>query len=465
MSASVRARRRPAGSPDPSPDLDWVKRFSLSVVNHSLSALQPAARNARSHSRKQVQQIAASIREFGFVNPVLVDGDDRVIAGHARIEAAKLLGLTEVPVIRLDHLTPEQKRAYVIADNRLAELSRWDDATLAAELEELAALDLSFELEITGFDTGDIDRLISAVDVEGADAADDVPEPEATAVTRLGDLWLLGQHRLLCANACDAEAFRHLLDGAEAQLVFTDPPYNVPIQGHVSGLGKVRHREFAMASGEMDEAGFTRFLTTVLSNMAAVSTDGSIHFVCMDWRHMTELLKAGGQVYTELKNLCVWNKDSGGMGAFYRSKHELVFVFKKGTAPHINTFGLGEKGRYRTNVWDYPGANSFRHGRAEELAMHPTVKPVALVVDAIKDCSRRGGIVLDGFGGSGTTLIAAERTGRRGYLMEIDPLYVDLIVRRWQALTGEQARHAVTGETFAAAEQRGGSRAEAAGHE
>ena len=358
-------------------------------------------------------------------------------------------------MIRLDHLTSEQKRAYVIADNRLAELAGWDDATLAAELQELSALDLSFDLEITGFDTGDIERLITAVDTAGADPADEIPEPAAIAVAQPGDLWLLGQHRLLCGNACDAEAFRKLLDGAEAQLVFTDPPYNVPIQGHVSGLGKVRHREFAMASGEMDEAGFTRFLTTVLGNMAGVAADGSIHFVCMDWRHMTELLKAGAEIYTELKNLCVWNKDSGGMGAFYRSKHELVFVFKKGTAPHINTFGLGEKGRYRTNVWDYQGANSFRRGRAEELAMHPTVKPVALVMDAIKDCSRRGGIVLDAFGGSGTTLIAAQKTGRRGYLMEIDPLYVDVIIRRWQALTGDQARHAETGETFAAVEQRG----------
>ncbi|MGG5822000.1 DNA-methyltransferase [Falsiroseomonas sp. HW251] len=248
-------------------------------------------------------------------------------------------------------------------------------------------------------------------------------------------------------------------------MVFTDPPYNVPIQGHVSGLGRVQHGEFAMASGEMTEADFTRFLTTVLGHMAAVSADGAIHFVCMDWRHMHEVLAAGRAVYCELKNLCVWNKDNGGIGAFYRSKHELIFVFKKGTASHINTFGLGEKGRYRTNVWDYAGANSFKRGRAEELAMHPTVKPVALVMDAIKDCSRRGGVVLDGFGGSGTTLIAAHRTGRRGYLLKIDPLYVDVIIRRWQALTGEVARHAVTGEAFEAAEQRLAQGAEAGRHD
>ncbi|MBR0680964.1 ParB N-terminal domain-containing protein [Roseomonas eburnea] len=257
-----------------------MKRLSLSVTNRPPAALQPAARNARTHSRKQVQQIAASIREFGFVNPILVDAEDRVVAGHGRVEAAKLLGLPDVPVIPLGHLTPEQVRAYRLADNRLAELAGWDDATLAAELQELSALDLSFDLEITGFDTGDIERLISAVDTAGADPADEVPEPAATAIAQPGDLWLLGQHRLLCGNSCDAEAFRRLLDGAEAQLVFTDPPYNVPIQGHVSGLGKVRHREFAMASGEMDQAAFTGFLTTVLGNMAAVAADGSIRDLC-----------------------------------------------------------------------------------------------------------------------------------------------------------------------------------------
>jgi DNA modification methylase len=238
------------------------------------------------------------------------------------------------------------------------------------------------------------------------------------------------------------------MDGATADLIFTDPPYNLKIDGHVGGLGSVKHREFAFASGEMSEAAFTTFLTSTLGNLSAMARDGAIAFVCMDWRHMRELLEAGASAFNELKNLCVWNKSNGGMGSFYRSKHELVFVYKVGAAPHTNSFELGQTGRYRTNVWDYAGISSLGGQRAEELAMHPTVKPVALVADAIKDCSRRGEIVLDGFGGSGSTLIAAETCGRRARLMEYDPLYCDTIIARWQALTGKQARHAVTGQSF-----------------
>jgi DNA modification methylase len=319
----------------------------------------------------------------------LVDAKGEVVAGHGRLEAAKTLNLQSIPTVCLEHLSDAQLRAYRIADNRLAELAGWDAELLALELGDLNELEIGCKVEVTGFDTADIDRLLAPV--TGGTDQDAIPEPQVYPVSRPGDLWQLGPHRVLSGDACDGEAYRRLLDAAEAQLVFTDPPYNVRIGGHVSGLGKVRHREFAMASGEMNEADFTRFLTTVLGHMAAVSADGAIHFVCMDWRHMHEVLAAGREVYSELKNLCVWNKDNGGMGAFYRSKHELIFAFKKGTAPHINTFGLGGKGRYRTNVWDYAGANSFRRGRAEELAMHPTVKPVALVMDAIKDCSRRVG--------------------------------------------------------------------------
>lgn len=465
MSASIRHRRRPTPDASP-PDLAWVDRHHLTLEYRPVVSLLPAKRALRRHSKQQIQQIAASIRAFGFINPVLIDADHRIVAGHGRLAAARELGMREVPTLRADHMTPEQRRAYAIADNRLAELSAWDDALLALELQELTALELDFNIEITGFGTAEIDRLLSTVTDIGAGATEAAPpESEAVAVAKLGDLWLLGQHRLICGDARNPAVFQRLLDGAEAQLVFTDPPYNVPIQGHVSGLGKVQHREFAMAAGEMNEAEFTAFLTTVLGNMAEVSTDGSIHFVCMDWGHMPELLAAARPIFGRPKNLCVWNKDNGGMGTFYRSKHELVFVFKKGTAPHINTFGLGETGRYRTNVWDYAGVNSFRRGRTEELAMHPTVKPVALVMDAIKDCSRRGGIVLDGFGGSGTTLIAAHRTGRCGYLVEFDPLYVDVMVRRWQTLTGEAARHAGTGATFdELAGQRLVDQPEEAGH-
>jgi len=463
----VRHRRRPTSHIDPShaalpqassvpttdgsdPALLWMERLPLAIESRPIAELKPAPRNARTHSQKQIQKIAASIRQFGFVNPLLVDEQGAIVAGHGRLEAAKSLRMTVVPVIPLAHLTPEQKRAYMVADNRLAELAGWDREILAIEFKELSELDLAFEIEITGFEMAEIDGLIDppAEAKKKADPSDEVMEPQGPAVTEAGDLWLLGRHRLLCGDAREQASYETLLAGEKAQMVFTDPPYNVRIDGHVSGLGRIQHREFVMGSGEMSEAEFTLFLKTVLGQLAHASIDGSIHFVCMDWRHMRELLAAGSAAYTELKNLCVWAKDNGGMGSFYRSRHELVYVFKYGTAPHLNNFGLGETGRYRTNVWDYAGVNTMKAGRQDELAMHPTVKPVALVGDAIKDCSQRGGIVLDAFGGSGTTLIAAQKTGRRGYLIELDPLYVDVTIRRWQKLFGEEVRHAGTGLTF-----------------
>ena len=436
----VVATEIPTAKISASPELEWVDRAALKIEYRQSTSLTQASRNARTHSRKQIAQIAASIRQFGFVNPVLVDADGSIIAGHGRVEAAKSLGMSAVPTIRLDHLSAAERRAYLIADNRLAELAGWDHEILAIELGELATLELEFDIEITGFESADIDTILEASrpQPEPAEAQEDL-EPRGPAVTRKGDLWHLGDHRLLCADALDPLSYATLLNCKKAQMVFTDPPYNVPIAGHVSGLGKVKHREFAMASGEMSSAEFTEFLAKVLGNLAAASTDGSIHYVCMDWRHIQEVLSAGNAAYTELKNLCIWNKDNGGMGAFYRSKHELVFAFKSGKAAHINNFGLGEKGRYRTNVWDYAGTNTLRPDRMDELAMHPTVKPVAMVADAIKDCSKRGGTILDAFGGSGTTLMAAERTGRHGYLLELDPAYVDVTIRRWQAKTGQKA--------------------------
>lgn len=452
-----RTRVRPAAATIPlsaspplgAPDLNWIDRASIKVEYRALASLTPAPRNARTHSKKQIQQIAASIRQFGFVNPILIDDEGVIVAGHGRVEAAKLLKMESVPTVRLEHLSAAERRAYLIADNRLAELANWDHEILAIEFGELADLDMAFDIEVTGFDGADIDKIFEVgKSIPSSTGVPEDLEPRAPIVCQKGDLWQLGHHRILCADARDPAAFEALLDGKKAQMVFTDPPYNVPIDGHVTGLGRVCHREFAMASGEMSQAEFTKFLTTVLSNLAAVSTDGSVHYVCMDWRHLQEVLAAGATAYTELKNLCVWNKDNGGMGTFYRSKHELVFVFKKGAAAHINNFGLGEKGRYRTNVWDYAGANTLRPSRMAELAMHPTVKPVALVADAIKDCSKRSGIVLDAFGGSGTTLIAAEQTGRHGYLLELDPAYVDVTIRRWQAKTGQKAIHAELGMTF-----------------
>jgi DNA modification methylase len=416
------------------------------LVYRRLSDLRPYARNARTHSRRQVAQVAESIRQFGFTNPVLVSGEGEIIAGHGRVEAARLLGLAEVPTLALDHLTPEQRRAYVLADNKLALNAGWDQELLATELQGL--IDLGFEVELTGFSTVEIDLVLEQAGesraalpgaADAAEPADDaIPAALPHAVTRPGDLWQLGRHRLLCGEARQAESYARLLGEERVDLVFTDPPYNVRIDGHVSGLGAVKHREFAFASGEMSQEQFTSFLAESLGAMARLCRDGAIAFVCMDWRHMRELLAAGHAVFSELKNLCVWNKTNGGMGAFYRSKHELVFVWKVGTAPHTNTFGLGDTGRYRTNVWDYAGISSMSATRADELEMHPTVKPVALVADAIRDCSRRGEIVLDGFGGSGSTLIAAEKTGRVARLIEIDPGYCDTILRRFQAYTGKQ---------------------------
>jgi DNA modification methylase len=279
-----------------------------------------------------------------------------------------------------------------------------------------------------------------------------MPEP-GPVITQQGDIWLLGSHRLICGDARLPETYTALMGDDRARAVFTDPPYNVKIDGHVCGSGAVKHREFAMASGEMNADAFTDFLESSLSAMAGVSHDGAIHFVCMDWRHMAELQAAGANVYSELKNLVVWAKTNGGMGTFYRSRHELIYVWKIGTASHTNTFGLGEHGRYRTNVWEYPGVKSFGANQ-KDLALHPTVKPVALVADAIRDVTKRGQIVLDGFGGSGTTLIAAERTGRVARIVELDQIYCDVSCRRYAALTGETAVLATTDESFEEVEKR-----------
>ena len=413
------------------------------------SILRPYARNARVHSARQVRQIARSIERFGFTSPILISDDNEVIAGHGRLSAAKLLKMPEVPVVRLSHLSAEERRAYVIADNKIALNSGWDPEMLAIELQSL--IDIDFDVEVTGFTMAEIDLTLDAAQARSPDASDKddaLPAVEPVAATRAGDIWVLGRHRLACGDARDAEMYRQLLKGARVDLIFTDPPYNVPINGHVCGSGKVQHREFAFASGEMSRTDFTVFLATTLGAAAAQARDGAIAFVCMDWRGAMPLMQAGELVFDELKQLCVWNKTNGGMGTFYRSKHEFVFVFKIGAAPHVNNFGLGDTGRYRTNVWDYPGISSMSASRASELEMHPTVKPVKMVIDAIEDCSRRGDIVLDCFAGSGTTLIAAERCGRAARVIEYDPAYCDVIIRRFQTATGKFAVLETTGASF-----------------
>ena len=389
---------------------------------------------------KQIRQIAASIQQFGFTNPVLIDEAGTILAGHGRVAAAQRLGMAEVPCLRLDHMTEDQKRAYVLADNKLALNVGWDEDLLAAELGALLSADLDFDVGLTGFTISEIDGLLETVaPEEPGDPRDDALPDDAPTRVRPGEVWQLGAHRLICGDALDPVVVATLMADDQARMVFTDPPYNVPIDGHAGGLGQIRHREFAMAAGEMSREAFTGFLQRAFERLVAHSVDGSIHYVCMDWRHLPEILAAGEAVFEQLKNLIVWVKDNGGMGTFYRSRHELILAFKHGTAPHCNTFELGQQGRYRTNVWQYRGVNTRRAGRLAELALHPTVKPVQLIADAIRDVSGRGEIVLDVFGGAGSTLIAAEKTGRRARLCELDPIYCDRILARWEAYAKDDA--------------------------
>jgi DNA modification methylase len=413
---------------------------TLTVEYQEIEHLVPYPRNARVHSKRQIRQIAESINTFGFTNPVLVDRTAMIIAGHGRVEAAKLLGMKRVPTICLDNLNEDQIRAYILADNKLAEKAGWDNAILAIELQHLTSVDLGFDVTLTGFEIGEIDLIIQEGKVD--QSADEPFEiSSGPAITKIGDIWQLGDHRLICGNALDESVYSALMNGQTADVVFTDPPYNVKIDGNVCGNGVIRHREFAMASGEMTEAEFVRFLSRALGLLEQYSKNGSVHFICMDWRHAGELLTAGKQTYETFLNLCVWAKDNGGMGSFYRSQHELVFVFRKGLDSHRNNIQLGKFGRNRTNVWRYPGVNTLsRSGDASNLlALHPTVKPVAMIADAIMDCSAPGDIVLDNFSGVGSTILAAERVRRICYAIEIDPLYVDTAVRRWEKQTRKQA--------------------------
>ena len=430
---------------------DMVKK----IEEIEVKLLKAWQKNARTHSKKQVRQIADSIETFGFTNPVLIDAENRILAGHGRVAAAALLGMVTVPCLRFEQMSEAEKRAYVLADNKLAMNAGWDEDLLAEELGALLEMpDLTFDISVTGFSIAEIDNLIDAAEPEEpGDPADDILPGEAPRRCHVGDLWQLGAHRLVCGNALDDATVSLLMNGESARMVFSDPPYNVPIDGHVGNSGKTQHREFAMASGEMSASEFIAFLAAAFQNMADHSIDGAIHYLCMDWRHIAEIQAAGKEVYSELKNLIVWVKDNGGLGTFYRSRHELIFAFKVGTAPHINSFELGQHGRYRTNIWEYKGVNTMRAGRMDELALHPTVKPVQMIADAIRDASGRGDIVLDLFGGSGSTLIAAEKTGRRGYLMELDPIYCDRILERWEAYAKDDAERLVCGSEHSGTEQ------------
>jgi DNA modification methylase len=432
-------------------DLNYPAHPHIEMV--SPLKLKPNPRNVRTHSDKQIAQVAASIGKFGFLVPIVIDDHNMIAAGHARWLAAKSLALRHVPAIRVAFLTEADRRAFALAENRLAQLSGYDDKLLAEELSIL--FEDGYNIEITGFTTADLDFAIPEEKIVDDPEQIELPDPARDAVSRLGDLWLIGPHRLYVGDARDLASYEAVLGDERATLVFADPPYNVPIDGHVSGNGKTRHREFVMGAGEMTPHEFTAFLRTVFRNCVRFSTDGSIHYQCMDWRHMREMLDAADGVYNPLKQLVVWDKGVGGQGAFYRSQHELVFVFKAGKGKHLNNFGLGESGRYRTNVVRYAGANAFRKGRKRDLADHSTIKPAAMVADFILDCSRRGDLVLDPFSGSGSLLIAAHRTNRRGAAIELDPLYADTSLKRLAEASGLPAKHADGGSFAELAESRG----------
>jgi DNA modification methylase len=402
-----------------------------------VSTLKPLGRETHKHPPAQIRKLTGSLDRFGFVLPILVDGENRVVAGWGLVLAARKLGVTEVPAVIVSDLDEADLRLLRLALNRLGEDSSWDVDALKLEFGDVLEISNNIDLSMSGFEMGEIDVVLGgAIDEEDAlPLVNEVDPP----VTKFGDLWRLGEHRLLCADALMAESYERLMGEERAQMIFTDPPWNIAIEDNVSGLGAVKHKDFAMACGEMTPAEFEAFLTAALGHAAARSEDGALHYVCMHWSKMKEMLIAAELVYGGLINLCVWNKTNAGMGSLYRSKHELVFIYRNGKDRHVNNVALGRFGRHRSNVWDYPGQNVFNGTTKSKLKLHPTAKPVALVADALRDASHRSGIILDPFGGAGSTLIAAEKTSRQARLIELEPRYVDATVKRWEALTGRRA--------------------------
>jgi DNA modification methylase len=419
-----------------------------------VASLKPLGRQTRKHPPAQIRKLQSSIDQFGFVLPIVIDSENRVVAGWGLVLAARKAGLPQVPAVVINDLDEAKLRLLRLALNRLGEESSWDFDALTLEFSDILEIDLDADLQIGGFEMGEIDVAFARA---AGDEEDELPPLDKTgpAIAEIGDLWILGEHRILCGDALSIASYARLLGEEKAQMVFTDPPWNIPIAGNVSGLGAVKHNDFAMACGEMSPAEFQTFLNAALGLTGMHSIDGSIHFVCMHWSKLRETLAATESIYSELKNLCIWSKSNGGMGSLYRSQHEPVLVFKKGFAQHINNIELSRYGRNRSNVWQYPGQNVLNSGSKGKLSIHPTVKPVALVADAIRDCSHRSGIVLDPFGGAGTTLIAAEKTRRRARLIELEPRYVDATIDRWQRLTGRIAVNAATGAQFGAPSEPG----------
>jgi DNA methylase len=406
------------------------------------ATLKPLGRATRKHPPAQVRKLADSLERFGFVLPILIDRENRVVAGWGLVLASRKLAIADMPAVVVSDLGEADLRLLRLALNRLGEDSGWDVEALKLEFSDVIEISSDIDLTISGFEMGEIDVVVSgAIDEEDALPLVNETDPP---VTKSGDIWRLGEHRILCGDALLAESYASLMAEERAEMVFTDPPWNIAIEDNVSGLGAVKHRDFAMACGEMTPAEFEAFLRSSLGHAAAHSEDGALHYVCMHWSKMKEMLAAAAGVLGDLLNLCVWNKTNAGMGSLYRSKHELVFVFKPGKGPHVNNVALGRFGRHRSNVWDYPGQNIFNGTAKSKLKLHPTAKPVALVADAIRDASHRGGVILDPFGGAGSTLIAAEKTDRKARLIELEPRYVDAAITRWEALTGRRAEKVLT---------------------
>lgn len=432
-------------------NVETTMQERLRIERRKLASLLDFPDNPNRHSRRQLAKLAKIMGKVGFIGVIVINGKGYILAGHARRQAALMAGLKEVDCVVVDHLTDAEERSFLLADNRIGLDATADIQLVSLQLDKILAAEPDFDLSLTGHDADELDRIVLSLNPEdtGPTAREDaLPEvQDGPTVSKPGDLIRLDRHFIYCGDSRDLQSFIIVMAGEVAAMVISDAPYNVRVST-IGGSGKIKHREFAMGSGEMTREEFTSFLKTVFAHLVRFSTDGSIHYQFIDWRHLGEMQAAGESVYSELKNVCVWDKGVGGMSTYYRSRHEMVFVWKAGTAPHINNFGLGDKGRYRTNVWTYRGLNTGGASRLEELALHPTAKPVQMLADAMLDCSVRNSIILDPFGGSGASLVAAEKTGRRARVIELDPVYVDRMVRRWEKYTREDAVFVDNGETF-----------------
>lgn len=442
----------------PSPDIQQLQHnLRVDIVYRPVAEIHAYGRSLRKRSKRWSSAMKASIQRFGLILPILIDQGGQIIGGEGVFEVAKECGFTEVPTVRIDHLSETDIQLLRLALNRIAEESSWDTLELTEEWRELLPLTIDLGYEVSGFATPEIDSLLHQPPAgAGRDADDDPVEVgmPGSEVSRLGDIWQLGDHLVLCGSSLEPENLQRVMGEDRARMVLTDAPYNVKIQGNVGGLGKHKHREFVQASGEMSEAHFTEFLTTSITALAAFCRNGALLYMFMDWRHVWEIMSGIRAADLTMINMAVWAKTSPALGAFYRSQHELCFIARKGDEKHKNNIDLGRWGRTRSNVWQYAGVNSFGPGRDEQLAMHSTCKNVSMLVDAIRDASDRGEIVLDGFLGSGSTLIAAERTGRICRGVELDPLYVDTILHRWKRVTDSEGVLQDTGETFSQVAER-----------